>query len=96
MITVGIGSNELVAVLVPDFHDFVAHQISVEHRDFLRHQVVKEDFPVINLFGFHQVRRCAKLAPEKIQHQLGQGTYCWVVVNAGRIGCWVVGWSAGD
>ena len=68
-----IGLNELVAVLVPDFDDFVAHQISVEDRNLVGGQVVKEDLRLVNLFGFRQIRTLRKFAPERIQHQLGQG-----------------------
>ena len=73
-IGVGIGLNELVAVLVPDFNDLVAHQISIEDRDLVGGQVVKEDLRFVNLFGFRQIRALLKLAAERIQHQLGRGT----------------------
>ena len=49
IVGVGIGLNKLVAVLVPDFDDFVAHQIGVEDRDLVEGQVVKEDLPLVNL-----------------------------------------------
>ena len=70
---VGIGLNKLVAVLVPDFNDLVAHQISVEDRDLVGGQVVKEDLRLVSLFGFRQIRALRKFAPKRIQHQLGQG-----------------------
>ena len=70
---VGIGLNKLVAVLVPDFNDLVAHQISVEDRDLVGGQVVKEDLRLVNLFGFRQIRALCKFAPKRIQHPLGQG-----------------------
>ena len=70
----GVRLNEFVAVLVPIFQNFLAHQIGVEDRDFIEGQVVKKDLRIFDLFGFRQIGSLRKLTPELIQHQFGQDT----------------------
>ena len=48
-IGIGVRLNEFVAVLVPDFQNFVAHQVSVEDCDLVGGQAVKKDLRIVNL-----------------------------------------------